>query len=311
MAPRKSENRIKAEKIWLESGGVMKLKDIAAQLCVSDTQVRKWKSQDDWEAKLNGNVTDSNGNVTEKGKGNVTHRERKKRGAQPGNQNALNNCGGAPKGNQYARGKGEGKRGNKNAVTTGEYETIMWEFLDEEERELLSSITTDPLEQIDKKIRELTLRERRMMKRIKKIEDGLTDKQRRVLQERKKFKELVVTHDEVSGETKKVPVEKQELVVTEIEETEYRAIEDILHLEEALSRVTDKLLKAIKQKHDMLNVFEHKRAMDEEHLAIVKEKLALDRARIISDEDEETEDDGLMDLLNNASGVWSDYDDSE
>lgn len=289
MAPRKSENRIKAEKIWLESGGVMKLKDIAAQLGVSDTQVRKWKSQDDWEAKLNSNVTDSNGNVTEKSKGNVTHQEPKKRGAPVGNLNAKGNRGGAPKGNQYALGKGEGKRGNKNAVTTGEYETIMWEFLDEEERELLSSITTDPLEQIDKKIRELTLRERRMMKRIKKIEDGLTDKQRRVLQERKKFKELVVTHDEISGETKKVPVEKQELVVTEIEETEYRAIEDILNLEEALSRVTDKLLKAIKQKHDMLNVFEHKRAMDEEHLAIAREKLALDKEKTIDKENVPTE----------------------
>lgn len=42
----------------------MKLKDIAAQLGVSDTQVRKWKNLDQWEQKLKGNVTIVKRNVT-------------------------------------------------------------------------------------------------------------------------------------------------------------------------------------------------------------------------------------------------------
>lgn len=46
----------------------MLLKDIAAQLGVSDTQVRKWKNQDQWEKvtlpNTKGNVTNGNGNVT-------------------------------------------------------------------------------------------------------------------------------------------------------------------------------------------------------------------------------------------------------
>lgn len=237
MAPRKSENRIKAEQIWLESGGVMKLKDIAAQLGVSDTQVRKWKSQDDWEAKLNGNVTDLNGNVTEKGKGNVTQRERKKRGAQPGNQNALNNCGGAPKGNQYARGKGEGKRGNKNALKTGEYETILFEDMSEEEQQYFTSISTDPIVQIDLRIRKLTIREERMERHLHRLIEGLSEKQVRVLEQLRTRKEPVSTIDEKTGKEKVVTVSREEMVVVEREEIEAPLIERITSMEAALDRV--------------------------------------------------------------------------
>lgn len=42
----------------------MKLKDIAAQLGVSDTQIRKWKNLDQWELKLKGNVAIPKRNVT-------------------------------------------------------------------------------------------------------------------------------------------------------------------------------------------------------------------------------------------------------
>lgn len=38
-------------------------------------------------------------------------------------------------------------------------------------------------------------------------------------------------------------------------------------------------MKAVKQRHDMLNVFEHKRAMDEEHLAIAKERLDIEKMK--------------------------------
>jgi phage terminase small subunit len=58
--PRRDE----AFEIWKASGGEMKLKDIAAQLGVSDTQIRKWKNLDQWEQKLKGNVTIEKRNVT-------------------------------------------------------------------------------------------------------------------------------------------------------------------------------------------------------------------------------------------------------
>ena len=56
-------------------------------------------------------------------------------------------------------------------------------------------IETDPLFQIDLTIRELSLRERRMMQRISRIENGLSEKQRRVLQQMRKVKDIVQTPD--------------------------------------------------------------------------------------------------------------------
>lgn len=96
--------------MWLDSGGTMKLKDIATALSIGETQVRKWKSQDKWAADLKGNVTNES-------KGNVT-----KRGAPKGNKNAAGNKGGAPPGNQNAkgnRGGPGGPPGNDKAVTHG------------------------------------------------------------------------------------------------------------------------------------------------------------------------------------------------
>ena len=57
MARERSPERDKAKQMWLESGGTMELKDIAAALSIGETQVRKWKSQDKWAADLKGNVT--------------------------------------------------------------------------------------------------------------------------------------------------------------------------------------------------------------------------------------------------------------
>lgn len=60
----RSPKRDEAYQLWLASEGKKKLKDIAAELGVSETQIRKWKNQDKW-----------NGNVTNRVKGNVTKKE--------------------------------------------------------------------------------------------------------------------------------------------------------------------------------------------------------------------------------------------
>ncbi|WP_164670953.1 terminase small subunit [Virgibacillus doumboii] len=63
--PRKRDpRRDKAFELWKESKGKRKLKDIAAELEISDSQIRKWKSQDKWNDKLKGNVTNSKRSVT-------------------------------------------------------------------------------------------------------------------------------------------------------------------------------------------------------------------------------------------------------
>ena len=73
MARPRSPNRDKAFQLWLESGKKRQLKDIAAELQVSEEQVRKWKNQDKWDKVT---LPKRNGNVTNQSKGNVTKRKR-------------------------------------------------------------------------------------------------------------------------------------------------------------------------------------------------------------------------------------------
>lgn len=110
----RSPKRDEAYQLWLASDGKKKLKDIASELEVSETQIRKWKNQDKW-----------NSNVTNQMNGNVTKR---KHGGQPGNKNAVGH--GAPKGNQ-------------NAVKHG----LFSRYLPEDTREIFFSLDSeDPLD---------------------------------------------------------------------------------------------------------------------------------------------------------------------
>ena len=91
---------------------------------------------------------------------------RDKREILKGNQNAKNNKG------------GQGQPNNKNAVVTGEYENIYDDVLTEEEQNLYNNykISDDDIDNllIKEYIAEyklLTIREKRMMKRIKTLEE--------------------------------------------------------------------------------------------------------------------------------------------
>ncbi len=88
MPRQRSPKRDLAHRLWLDSGKTKKLKDIAAELGVSEGQIRKWKNQDKW-----------NGDVTNAGKSDVTKR---KRGGQPGNDNAKGGGQSPPIGNANA-----------------------------------------------------------------------------------------------------------------------------------------------------------------------------------------------------------------
>ncbi|MEC0765726.1 phage terminase small subunit [Bacillus atrophaeus] len=252
--------RDEAFRLWKESDGTRLLKDIAEELGCSPSLIRKWKNQDQWEEKLNGNVTKQN----DQSNSNVTNPV----GAPKGNKNAKGNKGNkrgkAPPGNQNAKGNrgGAAPKGNKNSVRTGEYESILFDFMDDTEKELFGQIETDPLYQIDITIRELSLRERRMMQRISRIENGLNETQRRVLQQLRKVKDIVPTKDQKTGLVKHQALMNERLVVTEIEEVSEPSVDKILRLEEAMTRVTDKRLKAIRQKYDMI------RSMDEHELKL-------------------------------------------
>ncbi|QTV13661.1 MULTISPECIES: phage terminase small subunit [Bacillus] len=242
MARPRDPRRDEAFRLWKESDGARLLKDIADELGVTSSTVRKWKANDKWEDKFKGSAPKLNRSAPLRS------------GAPKGNKNAKGNKGGkAPTGNQNAKGNrgGAAPKGNKNSLRTGEYESIMFDYMDDTEKELFEQIETDPLYQIELTIRELSIRERRMMHRIMKYENGLTDNQRRVLQQLRKTKDVAPSTSE-NGVVKYVPIINERLVVTEVEETQLPVIDRILEIEEALTRVTDKRLKAIRQKHDIM-----------------------------------------------------------
>ena len=86
---------------------------------------------------------------------------RTKSKAQMGNKNALGNKGGTG-----------AEIGNKNAVTTGEYENIYKDILDEDELDLYENYQVDDVEQLlMEEYKILTIREKRMLKRIKKLNE--------------------------------------------------------------------------------------------------------------------------------------------
>jgi phage terminase small subunit len=72
MPRKRSPQRGKAFEIWKDSGGKKPLKDIAIDIGVSDSQVRKWKNEDNWEECLNGNISKKNIKGVPKKKSNVT-----------------------------------------------------------------------------------------------------------------------------------------------------------------------------------------------------------------------------------------------
>lgn len=145
----RSPNRDKAKELWLESGKKRLLKDIAAELGVPENRIRKWKSEDKWDNKKDGKSKGANRNV---GKGSAPKR---KRGAQPGNKNAVGNNGGAP-------------QGNKNAYKHGAYSTVYWDCLDEDEIEMLNEMPDDEEDLLIEQIMLFSVREHRIMRAIKK-----------------------------------------------------------------------------------------------------------------------------------------------
>lgn len=130
----RSPNRAKAYELWIKSNKTMLLKEIAEGLGVSESQVKKWKSQDKWDL--------------------VT-----KLGAQFGNQNAAGNCGGigAPERNTFAE-------------KHGAYSKIYFDTLDDEEREYLESVELDEEKIMLQQLRDLNIKVHRLKQRIKTAE---------------------------------------------------------------------------------------------------------------------------------------------
>ena len=220
MAKQRSPNRDKAFKLFKEADGNIMNREIAQQLNISEKTVGGWKSKDKWNQKINGVLQSS------------TRSTPNKVGASDGNQNAKGN-----KGNSKAAPPNK----NKNAIKTGEYETIYSEYLTDEEKSLFDK-QVDSSFVLSQEIHLLRVRQLRMLRRLEQAENGLNDNEKSILYELRGRKTLI----EAKG--KKIPVDvDKELMQTEIQERVTRKIDDVLRIEEALTRVSAQLARYIKQ----------------------------------------------------------------
>jgi len=282
----KSPERIRAYEIWLEQKGEIKLKDLAAKIGVSDLQVRQWKKKDGWT--LDGVIDNAAPKKT-------------KYGPPYGNRNALGH--GAPKGNKNALGNhGGAPRRNKNARKTGLYETIWMDCLDETERTIYDQMDTDQMAQIEDALRKLGVTEYRILSRIRKLMDGATEKERRIVSDCRKKGEVVFVVDEATGERKMVHRDKPEMVVTEITETEYRRIDDILRQEKALLDLQGRKGRMIELKHKL--------QMEQEKLCLERRRVEIMAVRAGEFDNDAPDEDGLQSFVNALSGrvreAWGD-----
>lgn len=239
----------------------LKLIEIAGTLGVPEGTVRSWKNRYDWD-----NAT------LHKKKRNVA----KKKGGQPGNKNAEGHG-------------GTGPPGNKNAIKTGEFEALFFDCLEPDEQQLIQKVQPNKEQLLLQEIQLLTVRERRMLKRIetlKNIEQTAAD-------ENWESEEQVPAGMSVTGY--RSGIEKGKPTVLK----EYEGIlGQIQSIEDALTRVQARRQRAIEALH--------KFGYDDARLELAAMQLEFEMSKQ-DVQQEETGDDGFLSAMNVvAQEVWGD-----
>lgn len=279
MARKRDPRRDEAFELFKKSNGSITNREIAEKLFVPEKTISSWKSRDKWNAVLQ----NDNCSTTNRG------------GAPTGNQNAKGN-----KGNSRA----SPPLRNKNALKTGEFESIYFDTLSEEEKELYSTMNDDPFFVLSREVRMLQIRQRRMMKRIQDAETGLNDEEIERLQQLRKVK-TPVEHD-----GKKLEIKYEVLKDVQVTRKTYRKIDDILSIEEALTRISNQLSRSIKQLAE-LEINNHRAGLFDKQKE--KAEAEIRRLKIQNGEFEQDEigDDGFVEAIKgiaNDPEVWSDDD---
>lgn len=248
MARAPDERQERAKELFLQG---MKLIDISKALEVPVGTIRSWKKRYNWDKKSNATLHKRKRNVA------------KAKGGQPGNQNAIGNHGGAA------------PEDNKNAVTTGEFETLLFDCLEPEEKQLAAAVPNDKEQLLFQEIQLLTVRERRMLKRIENLRQ-----------------------EDFTTVSRKSGIEKGKM--TDLSE-DRATLGQIQNIEDALTRVQARKQAAI----DSL----HRFGVDDARLEI--ELMKLDMAALkLGGQETEVEEDGFLEALNTEAGdLWGDSDD--
>jgi len=149
----RSPERDKAYEIYLQHGGNITNRQIAEQLSIDERVVAVWKNRDGWVKKTSV-VQHGNERCTTQAK---PRNKKRKPGGQPGNKNAVDGNGGPPPRNQ-------------NAAKHGVYANVFFDTLDVEEWDLIDNLPADELAHLFDEVKLLTVRERRLMRKIQQIQ---------------------------------------------------------------------------------------------------------------------------------------------
>lgn len=244
----------------------LKLIEISSQLNVPEGTVRSWKNRYHWDC----NVAKEKCNVA------------KKRGGQPKNKNAVGNTGGAA------------PPENKNAVKTGEFETLFFDCLEPDEQKLIQAVQPDKEQLLLQEIQLLTVRERRMLKRIESLK----------LLEQTSDPEDDQGEDELEKAPPGMSVTKYKSGMEKGKPTLLREYEGILgqiqSIEDALTRVQARRQRAIEALH--------KFGYDDAHLELETMKFELELLKQ-DGQNEDNTDDGFLEAMNASDeNVWGDED---
>lgn len=147
-----SEKVTQAEKLFNDG---MAMVEIAKKLEVSDGTVRSWKNRYGWGKASKKNKC----NVAKKSDKKSATLQKKKRGGQPGNQNAK----GGP-GNPHPNPP-------PDRTKHGGYVPVYMDALDEDEQDLIETVPKDPELQLIEQIQLFSIRERRILKAINKYRE--------------------------------------------------------------------------------------------------------------------------------------------
>jgi len=235
----------------------MKYKEIAEKYGVTLNTVKSWKTRYRWSKD------------PKKGVHTKPEKVCTQKGGQPGNQNAAGNPGGAA------------PVQNKNAIKTGEFETLFFDALDPEERQLVGLVRPDKEALLLQEIQLLTVRERRMLKRIESIRLAAVDCE----------DEKAIGMTAVKYQTGVEKGKTTNLV-------EYTgALGQIQSIEDALTRVQAQRQRAIDSLHRM--------GCDDARMELELLRLELEVATRDGNSEPEVEDDGFMAAMNaEAAAVW-------
>lgn len=253
MARARSPSRDKALEIYKQHNGNITNREIASILNEDEKVIAVWKSRDKWNKVVQQSEQSCTTNKIDTKKTTKTSKQ---------TNSSWNK-------KSYPTMK---RPNNKNAISTGEFESIFFDTLEDDEIKLVDSIEIEKRNLLIHEIQLLTVRERRMLKRI-----------------------AVLKNKEMTLKSYKTGIERD--ADTDLKEFESNLMQ-IQNIEEALTRVQEKKQKAI----DLLHKFDVDEAKLD--LEVMKTELAILKQ---GGDEGPIEDDGFIEALNaQVDEVWND-----